>query len=375
MTTTPTIDTPHPAPSELDPDQLRSVVLTERFGALLTGRRPGAAAGPAGRNILLETGAFLDSVLDPAKGWLRPSTLVFVPGDDRTVDGGRPDDRIVGYEGSLAMGGDEVGLAGSFRIQTLEYAVGPFVPVVGPTVLRLTSDEDAELFFEDADRARATGEFPEILIHPLVELADHCALGGHRACVGVDNVHVAADGQVGIAPGGVPLGHVDEGCAVIAERFRAASAHGCGELHLGDVLDSDTVGAGCRARPWLSRYLHALAVLRTLTLRDKVQLRVDGFGPPARPELIGATARAGDALVVRERERAYVASATGRSFAVGHQVADCITLLQTTGHPDRVVATLNPGGGSDLTARLTGVIAELAQRGIVGGEVCDAGHR
>ncbi|MFV0257370.1 MAG: daptide biosynthesis RiPP recognition protein [Acidimicrobiales bacterium] len=370
MTNHPTIEAQGRALPEPDADQLRPIDLTDRIGALLTGRTPHTDTTHRTRNVILETGAFLDAVLDPAKGWLEPSSVVFVPGGDH-----RADDRVVEYEGSLAMGGDELGLVGSFRIQTLEYAVGPFVPVLGPTVLRLTSDEDAELYFEDADRARATGEFPDMLIHPLVELADHCALGGHRPCVGLGNIHIAADGQVGIAPGGTPLGHVDDGYPSIAERFRASSSDGCTELHLGDVLHADLVREGCRARPWLSRYLQALGVLRTLTLRDGTQLSVDGFGPPVRPELADSAGASGEALVVRERERAYVTTPAGRSFSIGHQAADCLTVLQATGDPDRVLAALNPGGEPELSARLNATMVELVGRGIVGGEGSDARHR
>jgi hypothetical protein len=278
---------------------------TGRAGLLAAPQTDDGAA-----TIVLERADQLGSVV--ASGLAGPESVVFVPaapavlGDATSAPGdaapgdGAPGDggpTVVRYEGSLSDPDGEFSVGSNFFLQTQHYAISPYMSVVGPTLVRVADESDFQFYLDDADQARESGVFSDFLTHPVIQLADLCALGAGPGADGPGSrLYVAASGAVSTSPHGRPLGTLGDSPEQLRQQWEhlaAESPHGC-PVCLGGVLDEGTRRAALAARPWLGRYLVALDSIRDLRARGVEAPRVSGFGAWLLPEL-GTLGLPGDA--------------------------------------------------------------------------------
>jgi hypothetical protein len=294
-------------------------------------------AGPAGAGVgtlVLADAAHIPAVT--AAGLVGPRTLLLAP-DDGSGDLAP----AVGYQGSLTEPGDEFSNGQDFFLQTHAYAASPFMTVFGPTVVRVFDRNDFEAFLADADRALTEGVFPEFLLTSSVLLADPAALSGadDPADGPALRLYADRDGQVSTSPTGAVLGTVDDSLDVLAERFARA---GNAAAALDAALPAQTRAEALGNRPFLARYLAAVAALRSLLARGATGLKVSGFGSRLTPGLaVPGDDQADPALpiVLHGDEDAYVVAGS-RLFAVDLRAARTLEcLLATSGAVgDRVPA-------------------------------------
>ncbi|MGW1270333.1 daptide biosynthesis RiPP recognition protein [Streptomyces sp. NPDC002491] len=258
-----------------------------------------------------------------AAGLVGPRTLLLAP-DDGAGDLAP----AVGYQGSLTEPGDEFSNGQDFFLQTHAYAASPFMTVFGPTVVRVFDRHDFEVFLADADRALTEGVFPEFLLTSSVLLADPAALSGadDPADGPALRLYADRDGQVSTSPTGAVLGTVDDSLDVLAERFVRA---GNGAAALDAALPAQTRAEALRSRPFLARYLAAVAALRSLMARGASGLKVSGFGHRLTP---GLAVRGDDLadpalpIVLYGDEDSYVVAGS-RLFAVDRRAARTLECL------------------------------------------------
>jgi len=251
------------------------------------------ADGTAATVVLERADQLADAV---ASGLAGPESVVFVPtaADGADGDGGTDGDAglaVVRYEGSLSDAGGEFSVGSGFFLQSQTYGVSPYMSVVGPTLVRIADETDFQFYLDDADQARVSGTWSDFLTHPVIQLADVCALGSGPSADGPRwRLHVAASGAVSTSPHGRPLGALGDSPEQLARTWthlRAGSEeHGC-PVCLGSVLDQRARAEALAARPWLGRYLAALDSIRDLRARGLSEPMVSGFGVRLLPELAG----------------------------------------------------------------------------------------
>ncbi|MFB4267926.1 daptide biosynthesis RiPP recognition protein [Nonomuraea sp. GTA35] len=323
-----------------------------------TGQAGTAALPEEVSAIVLENSDHLTTVIE--SGLAGPDTVIFVP--DGPGDASGP--VVVPYEGSLSEPGAEMSLSESFFLQTQDYATSEYMSVIGPTAIRVFGEEDFELYLSDADRALAEGHFAEFLIHPTVRLADAPALGagpGPAAGPGHDGprlrLYAGPDGGLSTSPTGLPLGKVGDDLAVLTaawHRVNAGSDHPCA-VCLGAAVPEEPRAAELAARPWLGRYLAALAAIRDLTLRGASGVRVSGFGGRLATALepVAAPAdltRPDLPLLLWTDDAAYVHQPwPARTFEVEHRAGELAEALLACGSIEAAAEYADPAGLRTVT--------------------------
>ena len=312
-------------PGVADRKRLKTHLISWATGAPLPG-----TPGPGVETLVLSDAAHVPAVT--AAGLVGPRTLLLAPDDGTGVPA-----PAVGYEGSLTEPGDEFSNGQDFFLQTHSYASSPYMTVFGPTVVRLTDRVDFDAYLADADRALTEGAFPDFLLTSSVVLADAGALGGsHHPADGPGlRLYADQDGKVSTTPTGAVLGTVEDSLDTLARRFVEL---GPDAAALGAVLPEEVRAEALRSRPFLPRYLKAIAAMRILMAHGKTGLRVSGFGARLTPELeaAGAAADLGDAtlpLVVYGDTETYMVIG-GRLFAIRREIARALECLLAA--PDRV---------------------------------------
>jgi hypothetical protein len=198
---------------------------------------------------------------------LHAESLIVAPANVplRPEDVGRA--RVATYTGDPTADDQEMLLSGGLVIGFQSYISATFVPLTCPTSVRMTDAADYESFLQDADAAVETGNFADFLLHPLAMLGDVCGLGTEHVCASRrrSRAVVGPDGAARPSLGGLPFADGDEAetaCTVCLGQ---------------NVLPAELASARA-ARPWLSRYLLVLDVLRLAGGRFGGPLKVSGFG-------------------------------------------------------------------------------------------------
>ncbi|MFD4374081.1 daptide biosynthesis RiPP recognition protein [Streptomyces sp. NPDC058486] len=315
--------------------RLKQHLISWATGTPLDPPAPAPASGT--RTLVLADAAHLPAVT--ASGLAGPDTLVLVPGYADEVPPG-----TTAYDGTLTEPGGEFSNGQDFFLQTHSYAASPFMTVFGPTVVRVFDEADHDAFVADADRALATGAFPEFLVTSSVLLADPDALGGggHPEDGPALRLYAGPDGQVSLSPTGAVLGTVDDGLDTLTARHAA--------------LPGGAAGSDPSHRAHLPRYLAAITALRSLMARGVTGLSVSGFGSRLTPGLAatGADADLADAalpIVLYSDEEAYVVAGS-RLFTLDVRAARALEcLLATGGRADGLVPAEDVDRTAELLAR------------------------
>jgi hypothetical protein len=183
----------------------------------------------------------------------------------------RPEDvglaRVVTYTGDPTADDQEMLLAGGLVVGFQSYISATFVPLTCPTSVRMTDVADYESFLQDADAAVETGNFADFLVHPMTMLGDVCGLGTEHVCASPHRSRAVVGPDRAARPSldGLPFADGDEAetaCIVC----------------LGQSVSPVELASARAARPWLSRYLLVLDVLRLAGGRFGGPVKVSGFG-------------------------------------------------------------------------------------------------
>lgn len=224
--------------------------------------------------VLLEDAEYFDAVVE--SDLVGPETALFVQG------GGDQDHvRTFDCEGSIAEPGSEFAVGDDFFLQIQDYVTTEFVPLLGPTLIRVTGADDFERFLADADTAYTDGSFQEFVVAPSVRIADLPGLGADTGSGGPrSRLYVGTHGQVSTSPTGRGLGTVGTSMAELQDRWTELNAEyqtGC-SVCLSNAIDEDERTGALAARPWIARYLTVLDAVRTLRAQNIQEIRVSGFG-------------------------------------------------------------------------------------------------
>ncbi|WP_437034480.1 daptide biosynthesis RiPP recognition protein [Streptomyces sp. enrichment culture] len=292
--------------------------------------RPRPHGAPA--TVVLADAATLPRLL--ASALTAAGTTVLVPHTEPGITTDHDGVTVVTYEGDLTGDGNgEAGLHPDFYLHTRPYERPGHRPPLGPTLLRTDGDAGLEAYLADADRARGEGDFAALPTHPVVRLADHCALGATPDGDGpLLRLHVTSDGTVSTTPGGAPLGDLGSTPGELDRAWRAGRAP----------------HAEVARRPWLGRYLAAVDAVRAARARGLDRVRVSGFGGRLNPALgEDATADSTDPtlpVLLRSDDQALVHDPrTGRAVALSTDAARAAEALLATGGADRAARHADPG--------------------------------
>ncbi|MFK0181825.1 daptide biosynthesis RiPP recognition protein [Streptomyces xanthochromogenes] len=328
----------------------------------------GSANSGAGRTVLLDSVDSLETVF--VSGLVDDGTMVFAPPGDARESASVG--CLVRYEGSLTASGDEMSVGEDFFVEAQDYAVTPFLAVAGPTLVRVSSQVDFDVFLQDADRAREQGDFVPALVHPMIQLGDLCALGGAHGCAGPrGRITVDASGRVRTSPNGMLLGEVRDGLDALDARWSAVerpAGSGC-PVCLGGAVQATAMVTAHRERPWLSRYLHAVDAMRMAAARGLPNVRPSGFAHRLTPGCEGhedaADMRCGAAaapLVLFDDERAVLHDpVAGRQFRLARQAAQLVELLVVHADHDAAADAATACLGLDRPQALR-ALGELGRR-------------
>ncbi|NHC15593.1 daptide biosynthesis RiPP recognition protein [Motilibacter deserti] len=262
----------------------------------------------------------------------------------------------VSCSGGAAEAGDELGIGRDFFLLTTDYAALRYLPVVGPTAVRLTNADDVEALAADVEDARRTGDLPAALVHRAVELGDRGAFSGAPA--GLDWLHVDRDGAVRCSPFAAPIGSVGDS----ADALRAAAAADPLRARLPEeVVD----GLSALDRRTLAGYVAALDGVRLLASSGTAEWRVSGFGhqlldgaaPQVRPDLLLLEGGARYVLFDGQQRKA---------FGLGRELAEVLEAALDAGDEQAAVDRLVGRGipAQQARALLTGAIELFAARGV-----------
>jgi hypothetical protein len=75
------------------------------------------------------------------------------------LDGDRGDDSIIPVSGFFNVAGEELLVGGALSLEVQDYVAIPFVNLIGVTVVRITTADDWQAFFDDADEAQPKYRF------------------------------------------------------------------------------------------------------------------------------------------------------------------------------------------------------------------------
>jgi hypothetical protein len=257
---------------------------------------------------------------------LGPETLVLAPEGRAPSRHELSGAELVTFQGGLTGGEDELVLDGGVVVRRESYTAAAFVPVTCPTAVAILGAEDHENFLADADAAVDDGTFEEHLLHPLVIVADACALGSDSRCAAPRRARavIGPDGaRPSLGGAGFPAGGLPEAACSIC---------------LAGVVAPDDLEAGRRARPWLSRYLLVVEVLRAIRRREPGRIDISGFGhrfnDTLTPEPVEAAAA--PVLVRAGGEHLVCDPLSRRVLRTGADAARILEVLLTHGGADVV---------------------------------------
>lgn len=249
------------------------------------------------------------------------STVVVLNGDK--ADGG-----IVTASGSFDAAGEELLVDGTLSLEIQDYVAIPFVNLVGVTVVRITTKEDWQAFFDDAEEAVRSGHFVQQLTEVNAVLAERGLLSGAaKDTLLLTRLHITWDGSVRTGPYGTKIGKVGDSLPDI--RVRAVSLRP--ESAVAAVYYPWDIQDSLEARTWIPRYLAALDAWKFIPREDRATTSLVGFGT----SLYGATLNDGlpsaDAPFILKRAAEYTLldPKTGRLFKIGTDAAAIIEAVST----------------------------------------------
>ncbi|MDO6144884.1 daptide biosynthesis RiPP recognition protein [Paenarthrobacter aurescens] len=282
------------------------------------------------------------------------------------LNGDKADDGIVAVSGSFDIAGEELLVDGSLSLEIQDYVAIPFVNLVGVTVVRVTTEEDWQAFFDDAEEAMLSGHFVQQLTEVNAVLAERALLSGvARDNLLLTRLHITQDGAVRTGPYGTTIGTVSDSLADL--RVRAASLRpesAVAAVHYPwDTQDS------LAAKPWIPRYLAALDAWKFIPREDRANTSLVGFGI----SLYGANPSDGLApanapfILKTAAEHNLLDTRTGRLFKIGADAAaiiEAVSNMRDIKAAARVVAPALKVSAAVAEGAARAVVTQFEQLGI-----------
>lgn len=242
------------------------------------------------------------------------------------LDGGGDDDAVIPVSGFFNVAGEELLVGGTLSLEIQDYVAIPFVNLIGVTVVRITTAEDWQAFFDDAEESRRSGYFVRQLTEVNAVLAERGLLGGSPAIgSSLARLHITRDGRVLSGPYGTQIGWAGDSLADIHKTCLALQP----ESSLASVCDVEVIRKSLGARPWIPRYLAALDAWKFIPQGNRADITLVGFGASlygASPTDDLPSPRA-PFIIHRAGEHTLLDTASGRTFRVGPDAAAIIEAL------------------------------------------------
>ncbi|KUM35229.1 daptide biosynthesis RiPP recognition protein [Arthrobacter sp. EpRS71] len=274
------------------------------------------------------------------------------------LNGDKADEGIVPVSGSFDTAGEELLVDGTLSLEIQDYVAIPFVNLVGVTVARITTEEDWQAFFDDAEEAIRSGHFVQQLIEVNTVLAERGLLSGAaKNNLLLTRLHITGDGSVRTGPYGTKIGKVGDSLPDIRVRalsLRPESAVAAA-YYPWDIQDS------LEAKPWIPRYLAALDAWKFIPREDRANTSLLGFGV----SLYGASLRDGvpsagaPFILKRAAEHTLLDTKTGRLFRIGSDAAAIIEAVSNVRDIKTAARVLAP------VLKVSAGVAEGAARAVV----------
>ncbi len=303
-----------------------------------------------------------------AKELAGEQSIVFV------LDGGNgaDEDTVVPVSGFFDVVGEELLVAGSLSLEVQDYLAIPFISLMGVTVVRITTSEDWQAFFDDAEEARRSGHFVWQLTEVNAVFAERGLLdGGQSVGSPLARLHIASDGTVLSGPYGSTVGKAGDSLADIRTRCLALEP----ESALASVCDAEAVRDSLGARPWIPRYLAALDAWKFIPRDDRSKATIVGFGASvygASPTDDLPSPRA-PFIIHSDGQYTLLDTASGRTFRVGPDAAAIIEALSNLRHLQLAASAVAAALGVSVAAAEESTRAVLEQFERAGVDVFGAG--
>ncbi len=261
---------------------------------------------------------------DYAKTLASQGSTILVLNGDKDVEG------IVRVSGSYDAAGEELLVDGSLSLEIQDYVAIPFVNLVGVTIVRITTEEDWQAFFDDAREAWTSGHFVQQLTEANAVLAERALLTGqNKEDRLLARLHIAWDGTVLNGPYGTMIGKVGDGLAdlrvrSVSLRPESSVASASPSIHVHDLL---------AASPWIPRYLAALDAWKFIPREERAGTRLVGFGVSLYGCALndGPPSAVAPFILVRGSQHTLLDASTGRVFTIGADAAVIVEALSNMG--------------------------------------------
>lgn len=189
--------------------------------------------------------------------------------------------------GDVVDAAGEVELNDELWVQMCGYAVAPYLSVVGPTLLTVSSEEDLQALERDITGAVHGGSFPSYLTHPQIFVTDLAALGADTAGAGL---WVDDEGTIRHGVRGPVLGRTDDPREEVADAFAMSLK---ARASLNGALNAQRMEAFRESFGKVEWFWNAVAAQRELRARGHEGVEV--FGPSALAALyVDMTGAGGD---------------------------------------------------------------------------------
>lgn len=250
---------------------------------------------------------------------------------------------IIPYQGDPTQPATELSIGADVFVQNQDYSTAEYMSVIGPTLLRMFTSEDFDVFLADLDAAEENGCFPEHLIHPAAQVSDRSALGDSTTLDGPKTrLHLRADGSWSVGPLGLTLGSLGDNFTYLQQAWRESSA-GTASVALGNVIMEKKRANEISSRPWLGYALSVVTALQDLAARGIFNMSVSGFGGRFDDRL-NKCARLNESeypppdavtpVLLWNSENTYLhIPQSGRTFWIDREVASAFEAVIVTGSP------------------------------------------
>ncbi|SDW75136.1 hypothetical protein SAMN04487912_104317 [Arthrobacter sp. cf158] len=247
-------------------------------------------------------------------------------GEDSSIlvlNGDTTDGDIVPVSGAFDAAGEELLVDGSLSLEIQDYVAIAFVNLVGVTVVRVTTKEDWQAFFDDAEEACRSGHFVQQLTEVNAVFAERGLLAG----VLTDNLvltrlHITFDGSILSGPYGTKIGRVGD----VLPDLRLRSVTLRPESAVASVYYPWDIYESLAAKPWIPRYVAALDTWKFIPREDRATTTLLGFGTSLYGAALSDGLPSADAPFILKRgdELTLLDTKTGRLFKIGPDAAALI---------------------------------------------------
>jgi hypothetical protein len=279
------------------------------------------------------------------------------------LNGDRDDEAITTVSGSFDAAGEELLVDGTLSLEIQDYVAIPFVNLVGVTVVRMTTNEDWQAFFDDAEEARRSGHFVRQLTDVNAVLADRALLTGvHRDNLLLARLHVASDGRILSGPYGTEIGGIGDSI----EELRAKSLALSPESAMAAANSTADIEA-LRANPWIPRYLAALDAWKFIPQEARDATSLVGFGASLYGTVPGVPSASAPFIIKRAGEYTLLDTKSGRVFKVGIDAATIIEAISNLKDVRAAAALIAPAlnvSAAVATGSVTAILKQFEQLGI-----------